>query len=375
MEHEVVGLGIKSLKQTIAERSHDSDKLERKLDRLSETVGIFATCLFGFGFHDFNCVQIATLREGSQKNSAKFDSLMELWQSSSTSNGLADISEVLMTELADIKDSLSRTAEFEAQVLASTLTNSGQSDWQGELMESMDSQKKQLALLEEEIGKALRVLGDMTESASGLQTVLGELGTDTSRGFEALGAQVDLLRETQGAGGDENATLNHMDEKLNHVQEILKSGQKHLEEKVKLAETAVEGLYSKMENGYGQLAEELKGLSNVESVLLDTGDSVMETKRRLEYGVQQIMGEMNAQLKEYTSNLNTSLQHRSGYNLFLQWANTKVFVVTWQIRRVGDRCAWEPEQSYYKSHFTHGRRHFSSVATNRDALSGNVPKC
>ena len=35
--------------------------------------------------------------------------------------------------------------------------------------------------------------------------------------------------------------------------------------------------------------EEIKGLANVEQVLLDTADSVMDTKRKIEFGVQQII--------------------------------------------------------------------------------------
>ena len=38
-----------------------------------------------------------------------------------------------------------------------------------------------------------------------------------------------------------------------------------------------------------ELEEEIKGLSNVEQVLLDTADSVMDTKRKIEFGVQQII--------------------------------------------------------------------------------------
>ena len=243
------------------------------------------------------------MKEAGDRNSGKFDSLMELWKSSTTSvgGGSGDVSEALMQELNEIKDALARTAEIETQLLSTKLSNSGQSEWQGELMESMDSQRRQLGLLEEEIGKALNLLGEMTKSASGLQNVLSELETDTTKGFEALGTQVDLLKS-------DNTQV--FDDKLSKVQEILKSGQRHLEGKVKEAENAVGSLFTKMESGYDHLSKELKGLANVESVLLDTGDSVLDTKRRLEYGVQQIMGEINNQLKEYTSSLNNSLQHR-----------------------------------------------------------------
>merc|ERR1711909_232825 len=38
-----------------------------------------------------------------------------------------------------------------------------------------------------------------------------------------------------------------------------------------------------------ELEDEIKGLANVEKVLLDTADSVMDTKRKIEFGVQQII--------------------------------------------------------------------------------------
>ena len=37
------------------------------------------------------------------------------------------------------------------------------------------------------------------------------------------------------------------------------------------------------------IQEEIKGLSNVEKVLLDTADSVMDTKKKLEFGVQLVI--------------------------------------------------------------------------------------
>ena len=41
--------------------------------------------------------------------------------------------------------------------------------------------------------------------------------------------------------------------------------------------------------------EEIDGLSNVEKVLLDTADSVMDTKKKLEFGVQQIIFKVKTQ--------------------------------------------------------------------------------
>ena len=53
-----------------------------------------------------------------------------------------------------------------------------------------------------------------------------------------------------------------------------------------------ETLYIYMNN----IQEEIKGLANVEQVLLDTADSVMDTKRKIEFGVQQIIFKVNMEL-------------------------------------------------------------------------------
>lgn len=97
---------------------------------------------------------------------------------------------------------------------------------------------------------------------------------------------------------------------LSAIQQAIATGQSSLSEKILFTSTAINSLSDKVEQEYQHLSGELKGIANVESVLLDTGDSVLDTKRRLEYGVQQIMGEINHQLSTYTGNLNTSLQQR-----------------------------------------------------------------
>merc|ERR1719471_1074385 len=50
-----------------------------------------------------------------------------------------------------------------------------------------------------------------------------------------------------------------------------------------------ESLMESVNDGYASLTEELKGLSKVEKVLLDTADSVIDTKKKIEFGVKQIM--------------------------------------------------------------------------------------
>jgi len=50
-----------------------------------------------------------------------------------------------------------------------------------------------------------------------------------------------------------------------------------------------ENLFETVNDGYEEMTKELKGLSNVEQVLLDTADSVIDTKKKIEFGVKQII--------------------------------------------------------------------------------------
>jgi hypothetical protein len=115
------------------------------------------------------------LRENGDRNSEKFDTLMELWKAtsigggSSGSNGGSD--ENILSELADIKDSLSRITDLDNHG-GSSKQAADNSEWQTEIVESLDSQRRQLAVLEEEIGKAIGLLGDVTKSAGSLSRKL-----------------------------------------------------------------------------------------------------------------------------------------------------------------------------------------------------------
>merc|ERR1712106_791271 len=67
------------------------------------------------------------------------------------------------------------------------------------------------------------------------------------------------------------------------------SASKELKDIVVESGSMAESLFERVDTGYKELEDEIKGLANVEKVLLDTADSVMDTKRKIEFGVQQII--------------------------------------------------------------------------------------
>ena len=107
------------------------------------------------------------------------------------------------------------------------------------------------------------------------------VGNDTKTMFKDVEA---ILSEDDDVGGKKSlrkaiaATENNIVGATRELKDIIvESG------------SMAESLFERVDMGYKELEEEIKGLSNVEQVLLDTADSVMDTKRKIEFGVQQII--------------------------------------------------------------------------------------
>lgn len=61
---------------------------------------------------------------------------------------------------------------------------------------------------------------------------------------------------------------------------------------------------------YGKMRTDIQALSKIDQVMIKTADDVIDTKRRVEYGVHQILGELGKQLKESTKNINQGVSDR-----------------------------------------------------------------
>jgi len=82
--------------------------------------------------------------------------------------------------------------------------------------------------------------------------------------------------------------------------------QHQVEESAQMTETLAE----RVDKSYEGLAKEINGLSKVEQVLLETADGVLDTKRRLEFAVQQILLELGDSIRRQTGDLNSTLARK-----------------------------------------------------------------
>jgi len=76
------------------------------------------------------------------------------------------------------------------------------------------------------------------------------------------------------------------------------------------ANVAQESFYEFSQKSTNELKEEIGNLSKIERVLVTTGDNILDLKRRVEYGIHQILLEVNDLVKESTTGINGSFNKR-----------------------------------------------------------------
>jgi len=137
-----------------------------------------------------------------------------------------------------------------------------------------------LTTLAKESFDILTLLPNYIEST---KTAVSELKEDSKTNFAKVES---LLVDDSGSEDGNNKSLANV---LRSTESNILGASKELKEIVIESGHMAESLFERVNDGYHELTEEIKGLSNVEKVLLDTADSVMDTKKKLEFGVQQII--------------------------------------------------------------------------------------
>jgi len=112
------------------------------------------------------------------------------------------------------------------------------------------------------------------------RSAIVSLGNDTKSQFK----EVESLLVDDGDSGQQS-----LKKALKSTEKNILKASSELKDIVMESGNMAESLYERVDTGYKELEEEIKGLANVEQVLLDTADSVMDTKRKIEFGVQQII--------------------------------------------------------------------------------------
>ncbi|EFX73743.1 putative leucine-rich repeat-containing protein DDB_G0290503 [Daphnia pulex] len=98
--------------------------------------------------------------------------------------------------------------------------------------------------------------------------------------------------------------------RLGAFEHKMSESQKLIQDQVEESGNMAETLADRVDKSYASLAKEIHGLQKVEQVLLDTADGVLDTKRRLEFAVQQILLELGDSIRRQTGDLNSTLARK-----------------------------------------------------------------
>ncbi|VEN52352.1 unnamed protein product [Callosobruchus maculatus] len=171
-----------------------------------------------------------------------------------------------------------------------------QDAWKDNFMKALDSQKSyvndvlnDLRTIQAKVDR-LPQKQDLDTAQNTTMEKLEEI-KEQSQYTPAQTAQL-LLSPIEGLRGEINQTGEDTNDKINHLSEI--------------AANLAEGFST----NYEKIRKEIQGLGRMEQVVVQTADNVMDTKRRVEYGVHQILAEIARQMKEGAKDINQGISDR-----------------------------------------------------------------
>lgn len=189
----------------------------------------------------------------------------------------------------------------------------------------MSNESAQVVGNVEEMGKTLTGLKELIEAREDLGGQYSRFDVDEAAAPSGGGNCGNLRRELHRvdhnistnlekwitdltiAGQERSAATDRL---ITETDQHLSDGQDRVSRMVEDSISMAEQLFERVNEGYTSLSDEIQGLSHLENVMVNTADSVLDTKRRIEYGVQQILLEVGDMMRLQGIHLNESFLAR-----------------------------------------------------------------
>lgn len=122
---------------------------------------------------------------------------------------------------------------------------------------------------------------------------------------------LNLLQQVrQDAETQKQQSLMVLDTKLSHLGTDAQQKQQDLSNAIANVAKLTETLTSNIGDSHKQLKSEIESLSKVEELMVQTADSVLDTRRRVEYGTHQVLLEVGNLIKNYGQETNSVINER-----------------------------------------------------------------
>lgn len=168
--------------------------------------------------------------------------------------------------------------------------------WHSKMSEVMERQEK-------EIVKIQKLLSDAESVWKELPT-RSDLHVATNQTLEAIEGTKEDLKES------DEKIVTQVTTKLRELTDRLASTNEDIQKSLTQGNTMTERAYSDISRSYESLRNEVQLLTKNEHVLLQTADNVIATKKRIEYGVHQILAEVGDLVKNQGKTLNKTVSER-----------------------------------------------------------------
>lgn len=140
------------------------------------------------------------------------------------------------------------------------------------------------------------VLTELEAQRNGVEELSGEI--------KKLNTNMELLATKDDVGANTNATIDALGQVCND------SSQLRSDDAIANLTMGQDALALLTRDQYKELRAEIAGLAKVEQVMVQTADSVLDIKRRVEYGVHQVLLEVGGLVKAQAKSLNATIHDR-----------------------------------------------------------------
>ncbi|KAF2362947.1 hypothetical protein FHG87_006293 [Trinorchestia longiramus] len=157
------------------------------------------------------------------------------------------------------------------------------------------------------------------QQETGLHAVLHEIRQDEAAANGSFSAVLDGLRSLEEASRENLGTLHTnlkmavdensaiLQEKVNAMSLKVEEGQSNIMGALDDTASMTDNLQSTVADNYDLLSREISGLNKVEQVMINTADAVLDTKRSIEFGIQQVILELSEIVSKSGSTINSTL--------------------------------------------------------------------
>ncbi|CAH1383046.1 hypothetical protein MTP99_007080 [Tenebrio molitor] len=132
---------------------------------------------------------------------------------------------------------------------------------------------------------------------------------------KAISAKINRIPEKTDLETFQNTTVVSLlsltsDQSLRHLHDDIAAKHRNVTRSVDAIAGSIDSLAQKFDGSSQGIRTEIENLGRVEQVMVQTADSVLDTKRRVEYGVHQIITEMQQLMKAASKDVNAAINER-----------------------------------------------------------------